>query len=174
VRKAIFIFSFLSCFSNLFENAFFGRQDMIVPALLNVIFIGMWTVFVFVLPATYFSLNLLILVQIISGLLKVLCYYWILGQRGGLTGTILLTVFSLAAVAALGDSLRASRNASGVAVSWDACSGAASYRVYRKASPTAAPSLVAETPSTSWSDPAVTIGYYQVRPVDACGTERPD
>jgi hypothetical protein len=78
------------------------------------------------------------------------------------------------AVAALGDSVRAQRFASGVGMSWDACSGAAGYRVYRKASPTAAPSLVAETPSTSWSDPAATIGYYQVRPVDACGTERSD
>jgi hypothetical protein len=78
------------------------------------------------------------------------------------------------ASAPLGDSVRASRSASGVGMSWDACAGAALYRVYRRSAPTVAESLVVETSSTSWIDPSASIGYYQVRPVDACGGERSD
>ena len=78
-------------------------------------------------------------------------------------------------LAALGDSVRGSRSATGgFAMTWGACEGATLYRVYRRSSPTAVESVVAETPSTSWSDDGRVTGYFQVRPVDACGGERAD
>ena len=95
------------------------------------------------------------------------------GNHDAAPGSVDVTVHG--PLAALGNSLRTSRNgASGVAMSWDACSGATLYRLYRRSAPTAAESLVAETSSTSWTDPTATIGYYQVRPVDACGGEGSD
>jgi hypothetical protein len=77
-------------------------------------------------------------------------------------------------VSPLGDSVRADRKDAGVAMSWDACAGANMYRVYRRSSPGAADTAVAETASTSWADPSPATGYYTVRPVNACGDERPD
>jgi hypothetical protein len=78
-------------------------------------------------------------------------------------------------LAPLGDSVRATRTgASGIAMTWGACGGATMYRIYRRSSPSGPESLVAETASTSWSDAAATAGYFQVRPVDACGGERAD
>jgi hypothetical protein len=95
------------------------------------------------------------------------------GNRDAAPGSIDVVLHG--AVAALGDSVRASRNGTGgVAMSWDPCSGAVLYRVYRRSDPTQAATLVAETSSTSWTDPTAVIGYYQVRPVDACGGERSD
>jgi len=85
-----------------------------------------------------------------------------------------LDVVVHAAVAALGDSVRAVRSGGGLAISWGACGGATAYRIYRRSSPSAAESLVAETPSTNWTDSSASTGYYQVRPVDACGGERSD
>jgi hypothetical protein len=76
---------------------------------------------------------------------------------------------------ALGDSVRASRSGpGGFAMSWGACTGATLYRVYRRLSPGAAEIVVAETPSTSWTEDGTASGYFQVRPVDACGGERSD
>jgi len=76
---------------------------------------------------------------------------------------------------ALGDSVRASRSGTdGLAMTWGACEGAALYRVYRRSSPGAAESVVVETPATSWNGTDTATGYYQVRPVDACGGERSD
>ena len=81
----------------------------------------------------------------------------------------------LSALTPLGDSVRASRSdTGGLRMTWGACGGATLYRVYRRSSPGAAEGVVAETPSTSWSDTGTATGYYQVRPVDACGGERSD
>jgi hypothetical protein len=79
------------------------------------------------------------------------------------------------AVSALGDSIRASRSgAAGIAMTWEPCAGATLYRVYRRSNPGAAESVVAETPSTSWTEDGAATGYFLVRPVDACGGERSD
>lgn len=74
----------------------------------------------------------------------------------------------------LTDSVRASRSGTdGIAMSWDACDGATRYRVYRRNSPQAQGSLVAETSTTHWSLSGASNGYYEVVPVDACGGEGP-
>jgi hypothetical protein len=84
-------------------------------------------------------------------------------------------VVVLAELAALGDSVRASRSGTGgLAMTWGACDGATLYRVFHRSSPGGAESLVVETGATSWTDPAAANGYYRVRPVDACGGERLD
>jgi hypothetical protein len=80
-----------------------------------------------------------------------------------------------AELAALGDSVRASRSGSaGFAMTWGPCLGATRYRVYRRPTPGAAETVVAEILSTSWADSDTATGYFQVRPVDACGGERSD
>ena len=95
------------------------------------------------------------------------------GNRDLAPGSV--DIVAHAALAGLGDSVRAVRNGpGGLAMSWGASGGAASYRVYRRSNPNAPESVVAETPSLTWSDPATSTGYYQVRPVDACGGERSD
>lgn len=76
--------------------------------------------------------------------------------------------------APLGDSVRGSKGPLGVVMTWTPCLGATGYRVYRRASPGGPESVAAETSQTSWSDAAGATGYYQVRPVDACGGERAD
>lgn len=84
-------------------------------------------------------------------------------------------VVVLAELAALGDSVRASRSGTGgLAMTWGACDGATLYRVFRRSNPGGAESVVAETQATSWTDPTAANGYYGVRPVDACGGERLD
>jgi hypothetical protein len=76
---------------------------------------------------------------------------------------------------AMGDSVRAARAGAGEAsLSWSACAGAATYRVYRAPSPASGWSAIVETSQTSWTDGEATSGYYRVRPVDACGVERAD
>jgi hypothetical protein len=77
---------------------------------------------------------------------------------------------------ALGDTVRASRNpAGGVAMTWSPSAGAVRYRIYHRSTAIAGDDeFVLETSDTSWSDPAGTSGFYQVRPVDACGAERTD
>ena len=95
------------------------------------------------------------------------------GNRDANPGSVVVLVSR--GLVALGDTVRASRSrTSGLAMTWSACEGATLYRVYRRSSPTALESVVAETPSTSWSDADTVTGYFQVRPVDACGGERAD
>jgi hypothetical protein len=78
-------------------------------------------------------------------------------------------------VEALGDSVRAARSGpAGLSMTWEPCSGASRYRVYRRSTPGGADGVVAETSSTSWTDGGAATGYFQVRPVDACGAERSD
>jgi hypothetical protein len=80
-----------------------------------------------------------------------------------------------ARVAAMGDSVRAARSGpAGLSMTWEPCSGATRYRVYRRSTPGGTDGVVAETSGTSWTDGAASTGYFQVRPVDACGGERSD
>lgn len=84
-------------------------------------------------------------------------------------------ILLFSSVEPLGDSVRAERSGTGgLAMTWSACSGATRYRVYRASSPGVAETVVAETSSAFWSDAAAPSGYYQVRPVNACGAERSD
>ena len=75
----------------------------------------------------------------------------------------------------LGSTVRVGRGASGGAsIAWTACAGAATYRVYRASTAAGSPASLGETAGTSWTDAMAGSGYYQVRPVDACGVERAD
>ena len=74
----------------------------------------------------------------------------------------------------LGDSVRLSRAGSGLTMTWEECGGATSYRIYRAATPASGFAPVAQTTTPAWIDPDAPAGYYEVRPVDACGTERAD
>jgi hypothetical protein len=95
------------------------------------------------------------------------------GNRDGAPGSADVIVHG--APSPLGNSVRASRSgADGLAMTWSAADGATLYRVYRRSSPLAADSLLIETSATSFTDPGSFSGYYQVRPVDACGGERSD
>jgi hypothetical protein len=75
----------------------------------------------------------------------------------------------------VGGSVRLERGgANGPTMSWGGSGQASLYRIYRRSTPGAAGSVVAETSALFWSDPDGTTGYYEVRPVDACGVERSD
>jgi hypothetical protein len=75
----------------------------------------------------------------------------------------------------LGDAVRAARGGSGNTVlSWDEIAGAAAYRVYRSGSAAGAFAPIVETPALTYTDATASSGFYQVRPVDGCGTERAD
>jgi hypothetical protein len=78
-------------------------------------------------------------------------------------------------VAVFGDTVRAARSGTaGVSMTWNACPGAATYRVYRRLAPGGAETLVTETAVSAWTDRGAVAGYYEVRPVDACGNESGD
>jgi hypothetical protein len=95
------------------------------------------------------------------------------GNRDPAPGSV--DIVAPVAMAGLGDSVRLARNgAGGGTLSWDASEGATLYRVYRRSNPNAPGSVVAETPTLTWTDPTTTTSYYQIRPVDACGGERSD
>ncbi len=95
------------------------------------------------------------------------------GNRDLDPGSAQILLFS--SVSPLGDSVRASRSGdAGLAMSWGACGGATRYRVYRAPAPGAGETMVVDMSETVWSDEAAATGYYQVRPVDACGAERFD
>ncbi len=95
------------------------------------------------------------------------------GNRDAEPGTA--DVLVAPSLSALGDSVRAARSGTdGLSLSWSACAGATRYRVYRRVSPQAQASVIAETTSNAWSTAGASTGYYQVVPVDACGGERAD
>jgi hypothetical protein len=79
-----------------------------------------------------------------------------------------------APAAPMGDTVRASRLPSGaVQLGWSPCAGATSYRVYRAPSASGPWTAAAVATGASWIDGASTDpAFYQVRPVDACGTEQ--
>jgi hypothetical protein len=79
-----------------------------------------------------------------------------------------------APAASMGDTVRASRLASGsVQLGWSPCPGATSYRIYRASSGAGPWTAAAVAAAASWVDAAPSgPAYYQVRPVDACGAEQ--
>ncbi len=83
----LFLFSIASCFSNLFESVFFGRQNMFMPSLVNLIFNIGWAAFVFLTPINLITLNLLISAQFVWGLIKTIGVYFILKHKGYLIGS---------------------------------------------------------------------------------------
>jgi hypothetical protein len=73
------------------------------------------------------------------------------------------------------DAVRGGRGVSGgIALAWEECAGAATYRVYRAASAKGDWLKITETAAMTYTDTSGVSGYYQVRPVDACGAERID
>jgi len=95
------------------------------------------------------------------------------GNTDPVPGSGDVTVY--AALTPLGSSVRAGKSGgAAVVMTWQPCGGAKRYRVYRRSAPGAAESVVAETAETAWTDSDASSGYYQIRPVDACGDERND
>jgi hypothetical protein len=77
--------------------------------------------------------------------------------------------------AVFGDTVRAGRSGSaGIAMTWEAVPGAVTYRVYGRLAPSGVETFVTETAANAWTDRGAVAGYYQVRPVDACGNESGD
>jgi hypothetical protein len=76
--------------------------------------------------------------------------------------------------AAEGSGVRADRSDGAIALTWEACAGASFYRIYRRTTPGGDAILVGESDGTAFTDGAGGSGYYDVRPVDACGDERSD
>lgn len=84
----IFLFSFVTCFSNLFEIAFLGNQKMLVPALVNLGYSVAWFAAVFLLPKGIFNATVLFVVFLCLSALKGLVYFALLKFQHLLIGRI--------------------------------------------------------------------------------------
>ncbi len=66
----LFLFSITSIISNLFENAFLGQQKMLIPSIFNIGFNILWAIIIFSLPSVYFSVIILLSIQLVSSIIK--------------------------------------------------------------------------------------------------------
>lgn len=83
----VFTFSLFNCFSNLFENAFFGREKMLTPALVNFIYSLSWFGSVSILNAASFNvINLFYIFLTLNGL-KAISYFLLLKSQHLFIGT---------------------------------------------------------------------------------------
>ncbi|CAH0999519.1 hypothetical protein LEM8419_00819 [Neolewinella maritima] len=60
----VFAFSFVNVFSNLFENAFLGRERMLPPSLVSIAHSVLWFVAIFALPVEYVDPDRLFLIYL--------------------------------------------------------------------------------------------------------------
>lgn len=84
----LFLFAFSGIISNLFENVFLGQQKMLTPSLFNLGFNILWVVIIFALPAVYFSVLLLLIIQLGIGIIKSGILYTIMRKRRILIGKV--------------------------------------------------------------------------------------
>jgi len=84
----LFIFSLISCFSNLFENAFLGHEKMLPPALGSLVHSVLWFTAVYTLPVELISPNLLFVVFVVLHAMKAMLFYWFLRHYDLLQGQV--------------------------------------------------------------------------------------
>lgn len=84
----LFLFSITGIFSNLFENAFLGQQKMLWPSLFNIGFSIIWAIIIFALPSIYFSVIVLLSIQLANGIAKSGFLYTVMVKQGILVGQV--------------------------------------------------------------------------------------
>jgi O-antigen/teichoic acid export membrane protein len=84
----LFLFSITGIFSNLFENAFLGQQKMLLPSLFNMGFSILWAIIIFTLPSVYFSVIILLSIQLVNGAAKSGILYTIMLKQRILVGQV--------------------------------------------------------------------------------------
>lgn len=84
----VFIFALISSFGKLFETAFLGHQKVLPTSVINFLFSFSWFGFVFILPASIFNVNNLIISFLILNIFKNFVYYYNLKRYNLLLGKI--------------------------------------------------------------------------------------
>lgn len=68
----IFAFSFFRCLYDLFESAFFGREEMLIPAMINLGYSVLWFSAISLLPSDYFQVTYIFVIYLLLNLFKTL------------------------------------------------------------------------------------------------------
>ncbi|MEL6275772.1 MAG: oligosaccharide flippase family protein, partial [Bacteroidota bacterium] len=84
----VFAFTFVNCFSNLFENAFLGHERMLPPAIVSIAHSILWFLAVFYLPVEKMTPNFLFVVFLVLHVVKGLILYVYLVKYGLLQGKV--------------------------------------------------------------------------------------
>lgn len=94
-------------------------------------------------------------------------------SRGVVSPSATWSVDTVEPTATVGDSLGVTWGPSGTTLTWAGAKGAASYRIWRSATPRGLRQTVPliEVASTSWSDSAAGSHFYLVEALDGCGNE---
>lgn len=84
----LFILSLIGVISNLFENIFLGHQKMLMPSLLNFIFNLIWAITIFILPLKFFTIAILLFIQILNLAVKAGFFISIIKNQNILLGHV--------------------------------------------------------------------------------------
>lgn len=84
----IFVFSFINCFSNLFENAFIGHEKMLPVSLVGIVHSVLWFLAVYTLPAEMLTPNFLFTIFLGLHLAKAAILFGFLKRYGLFVGKV--------------------------------------------------------------------------------------
>lgn len=84
----IFIYAFINCISNLFENAFLGNQKMLPSSLINLAYSIIWFGSIYVLPANKINVDSLFYIFLIVNAIKALLFFICLKYQKLLVGKV--------------------------------------------------------------------------------------
>lgn len=84
----IFIYAFINCISNLFENAFLGNQKMLPSSLINLTYSIIWFASIYVLPANKINVDSLFYIFLIVNAIKALLFFICLKYQKLLVGKV--------------------------------------------------------------------------------------
>jgi O-antigen/teichoic acid export membrane protein len=84
----IFIYAFINCISNLFENAFLGNQKMLPSSLINLAYSIIWFGSIYVLPANKINVDSLFYIFLIVNAIKTLLFFICLKYQKLLVGKV--------------------------------------------------------------------------------------
>lgn len=84
----IFVYAFINCISNLFENAFLGNQKMLPSSLINLVYSILWFAAVYVLPANKLNVDNLFDIFLVVNAIKALLFFVFLRYQKLLVGKV--------------------------------------------------------------------------------------
>jgi len=84
----LFLFALSGIIGNLFENAFIGQQKMFIPAVYNLAFSILMAFIIFILPISYYRVDILLAIQIVFSIIKSGILYVIMLKKKVLVGEV--------------------------------------------------------------------------------------
>ncbi len=82
------VFSFINCFSNLFENVFLGYQKMLPSTLINLSYSIIWFIAVYLLPLGQIDVNHLFYIFLVINAIRTAFFFIILKYKNLLVGKV--------------------------------------------------------------------------------------